>query len=474
MTVSRRQFFTLASAGATSALLAAPLKAIYSREANGRPIVGNGYGGLQTDRNGLLDLPKGFQYRAFSRTGDTMSDRNPVPGNHDGMAAFAGSKGTTILVRNHELSPSSSTNVAAPESKKYDFLASGGTTTLIVGANRELIKDYASLAGTYRNCAGGATPWGSWISCEENTSTPETNTPNNANNVSKLHGYNFEVPSSATGLVDPMPLVSMGRFNHEAIAVDPRTGIVYQTEDRDDSLFYRFIPTQPGVLQAGGVLEALKIKNRPQAITKTGFTVGQSMEVEWVRIDDVNPALDTVRVEGFTKGAAQFTRGEGLAYGNGEVYFTCTDGGAAGKGQVWRYIPSRYPQDGGTIELFVEPNEATVLESPDNIIVSPFGDLFLCEDGDGTNYVVGVNSRGQLYQFARNSLNDSEFAGVCFSPDGQTMFLNIQDPGITFAIWGPWRKGAQLSCDSKALPATSLPLLYGTKPLGYTIGNRFC
>ncbi len=124
------------------------------------------------------------------------------------------------------------------------------------------------------------------------------------------------------------------------------------------------------------------------------------------------------------------------------MYFACTDGGAAGKGQVWRYIPSRYPQDGGTIELFVEPNDASVLESPDNIILSPFGDLFLCEDGAGTDYVVGVNSRGQLYQFARNSLNDSELAGVCFSPDGQTMFVNIQNPGITFAIWGPWRKRA--------------------------------
>lgn len=442
MTVSRRQFFALAGAGASCAVLAAPLKALYSREASGKKVFGKGYGALQTDPNGLLDLPKGFQYRAFSRTGDMMSDRNSVPGNHDGMAAFKGSQGTTILVRNHELSPSSNTIVTAPENKKYDPLARGGTTTLIVGANRELIKDYASLAGTYRNCAGGATPWGSWISCEENTSTPDTNTPESLNNVSKLHGYNFEVPSTATGLVDPIPLVSMGRFNHEAIAVDPRTGIVYETEDRGDSLFYRFIPKQPGVLQAGGVLEALKIKNKPQAITKTGFSVGDRLEVEWVRIEDVNPVLDTVRVEGFAKGAAQFTRGEGIAYSNGEVYFACTNGGAAGKGQVWRYIPSRYPQDGGTIELFVEPNDATVLENPDNVIVSPFGDVFLCEDGDGTDYVVGVNPRGELYQFARNPFNDSEFCGVCFSPDGQTMFLNIQNPGITFAIWGAWRKGA--------------------------------
>lgn len=441
-TVSRRQFFTFVGAGASCAVLAAPLKALYAKEATGKSVFGKGYGALQKDPNGLLDLPRGFQYRAFSRTGDIMSDRHPVPGNHDGMAAFKGAKGTTILVRNHELSPSSNTPVIAPKNKQYDPLASGGTTTLIVGANRELIKDYATLAGTYRNCAGGATPWGSWISCEENTSTPDTNTPNDLDNVSKLHGYNFEVPSTATELVDPMPLVSMGRFNHEAIAASPRTGIIYQTEDRGDSLFYRFIPKKPGVLQAGGVLEALKIKDKPQANTKTGFRIGDRLQVEWVRIEDVNPVLDTVRVEGFTKGAAQFSRGEGIAYSNGEMYFTCTNGGAAGKGQVWRYIPGRNSTDGGTIELFVEPNDVTVLENPDNIIVSPFGDIFLCEDGDGTNYVVGVNPQGELYQFARNQFNDSEFCGVCFSPDGQTMFVNIQDPGITLAIWGNWRKRA--------------------------------
>lgn len=164
------------------------------------------------------------------------------------------------------------------------------------------------------------------------------------------------------------------------------------------------------------------------------------MAVEWVRIEDVNPVLDTVRVEGFAKGAAQFSRGEGIAYGNGEIYFACTNGGGASKGQVWRYIPGNKPNEGGILELFVEPNDATVLESPDNVIVSPFGNVFLCEDGDGTDYVVGVNSQGELYQFARNALNDSEFCGVCFSPDGRTMFLNIQSPGITFAIWGPWRR----------------------------------
>lgn len=423
-----------------------PLKALYAREAQGQSIRSRGYGALRPDPNGLLDLPRGFQYRAFSRTGDMMSDGSLVPGDHDGMAAFAGPRDTTILIRNHELSPDEVTKpkVKAPVDKQYDTLSRGGTTTLIVGSDRKLIKDYASLAGTYRNCAGGRTPWGSWISCEETTATP-ANAPGS---VLKMHGYNFEVPISAKSPVDPIPLVAMGRFNHEAVAVDPKTGIVYETEDQRDGLFYRFIPNQPGKLSAGGVLEALKIKGRPQAKTFADFPVGKPMQVEWVRIEDPNPATDTVREEGFAKGAAQFTRGEGIWYGKGEFYFCCTNGGSVdpatgstnGLGQVWRYVPGR-TNAGGTIELFVEPNNKSVLDSPDNIVVSPFGDLFICEDGDGEQFVVGVTPKGKLYHFARNAINDREFAGVCFSPDGRTMFVNIQDPGITFAIWGDWRRG---------------------------------
>jgi hypothetical protein len=256
MTLSRRQFFTLAGAGTATAVLASPLKALYAREARGSAVRGGGYGPLVADPNKLLDLPQGFQYQAFSRTGEIMSDGNPVPDAHDGMAAFAGPNNTVILVRNQELRPTSSTQVVG--SPKYDNLCRGGTTTLIVGPNRQLIKHYASLAGTYRNCAGGVTPWGSWISCEENTSTPASDT-----SVSKWHGYNFEVPANASGLVNPVPLIEMGRFNHEAVAIDPKTGIVYQTEDRGDGLFYRFIPKQPGNLNAGGVLQALVIKGKP-------------------------------------------------------------------------------------------------------------------------------------------------------------------------------------------------------------------
>jgi uncharacterized protein len=428
---SRRQFLTVAGMGAASTVLASPLQLLYANIAYGRVTKGRGYGPLVPDPKGLLDLPAGFKYRAFSRENSRMSDGRLVPGAHDGMAAFRGKGDTTILVRNHELTPDASVGVSGPP--KYDPLAKGGTTTLVVGADRQLIKDFGSLAGTYRNCAGGPTPWGSWISCEENTSTPSTDP-----NVRRRHGYNFEVSAYQKGYVEPLPLVAMGRFNHEAIAIDPRTGVVYQTEDRGDGLFYRYIPNQRKKLAAGGKLQALAIKGKPQAITNTGFPVGKQLPVEWIDIEDPDPKEDTVRVEGFSKGAAQFNRGEGAWYGNNEIYFCCTEGGTAGLGQIWRYEPGPYPKSNGILTLYVESSSNNVLESPDNITVSPFNDLFVCEDGDGVQFVRGINQKGQIFSFAKNALNDSEFAGVCFSTRPLTMFLNIQRPGITFAIWGPF------------------------------------
>ncbi|MDJ0714633.1 MAG: DUF839 domain-containing protein [Prochloraceae cyanobacterium] len=428
MSFSRRNFLTLASTSAASTILALPLKNFYARAAAGKTTSVEGFGALKPDPKGILDLPAGFQYRAFSRTGDIMSDGHPVPKDHDGMAAFPGSEGTTILVRNHEISPNEKPAIIAPDNKKYDRFGSGGTTTLIIGKDRQLIKDYASLAGTVRNCSGGPTPWGSWISCEEDVSTP-----NGPKKVARKHGYNFEVPATAESLVDPVPLVGMGRFNHEAIAVDPKTGYVYQTEDREDSCIYRFRPRQKGNLKAGGILEALVIKGMSKVNTSKNFPFSETKAVEWVKLEDVNPQRDSLRYEAQSKKAAIFKRGEGMCYSNGAIYWTCTSGGKAGKGQVFRYNLAAE-----TVELFVESPGAKILDNPDNLTVSSFGDLFLSEDGWGEQFIVGVNRDGKCYKFARNALNNSEFAGICFSPDGQTMFVNIQRPGITLAIWGSW------------------------------------
>ncbi|MBW4696943.1 MAG: PhoX family protein [Aphanocapsa lilacina HA4352-LM1] len=433
MAFSRRNF--LQRAGIAGLAAAAPLQALYARSAAGQSIEGAGFGPLVPDPQGVLDLPKGFRYTVFSQVGETMSDGTPVPANHDGMAAFAGPGGTTILVRNHELSPLVYNPVEAPEDKKYDSLCKGGTTTLVVSADRRLLNHYVSLAGTYWNCAGGPTPWGSWISCEETVATPARNEL-----VSVAHGYAFEVPILAKGPVDPVPLKAMGRFTHEAAVVDPKTGIVYMTEDMDTGLFYRFVPKQPGQLRAGGTLEALRIPSMPKAFTGKDFPLNRPMAVDWVTIEDFDPVDDTVRVEGFDKGAAIFAGGEGACFARGEVFFSASDGGSAELGQIWRYTPGRNAGEGGTIELFVEPNDDALLDGPDNIVLAPFGDLFVCEDGDGTQFVRGITPEGKLYSFARNALNGFEFTGASFSPDGKTFFVNIQIPGMTFAIWGPWSR----------------------------------
>ena len=439
---------------------------------------------FEPSANRLLDLPDGFTAHAFSRTGEQMDDGLWVPGGHDGMAAFPGPNGKTILVRNHELTATAK-NVGpfgwnnekierAATHKIYDTGSGelpclGGTTTLVYDTRtKTLEKHFLSLTGTIRNCAGGLTPWNTWITCEETMQKTE-------NTYQVDHGYNFEVPASTEiGLADPIPLKAMGRFNHEAVAVDPRTGIVYETEDRGDGLIYRFIPDrfdgEAAELAAGGKLQALKIRDLEGADTRNWrdrnqkifwwtydpIPVGEPLAVEWVDIENVESPDDDLRIQGYEgKGTARFARGEGIWYGDnqgtGEFYIACTNGGIEYKGQIWRYIPSPYEgtsreeQEPGTIELFIEPNDSNLMENADNLTITPWGDLIICEDGPNEEFLIGVTPEGGLYRFARNAGNLSELAGATFSPDGTTLFVNIQSPGITLAITGPWHQIRQRS-----------------------------
>jgi uncharacterized protein len=476
--LQRREFLrrAVAAAGGVAALPA--LNGLGSIINNGRVYAAPGQGGYGPlvptadlrDGGIRMALPEGFKYRSFSVAGDRMSDGNLVPLAHDGMGVFNMPDGTFRLVRNHEDRNAAGAGTVAVDANAYDRKG-GGTTTLIVNPfTRELERDWISLSGTAVNCAGGVTPWGSWITSEE------TNVGPTATGWTKQHGYNFDVPAAANGTVPAVALTAMGRFSHEAVAVDPNTWIVYETEDNGStSGFYRFIANNPGVLKDGGKLEMLAIDGTPNYDTRTGQVRGRRLPVKWVPIANPNPpgtSSTAVYNQGRDLGAARFARLEGCWYGNDTIFFDSTSGGDAGVGQIWEFRPEG---DGGWLTLIFESPSAAVLDAPDNLAVSPQGAILLCEDGDGDQYMRGVTLDGQIFDFALNLQTEHEWAGATFAEadpswndskirgkhkplgsrnDRVTLFVNRQgatggpnpplggDEGMTFAIWGPWKNGA--------------------------------
>ena len=460
MTLSRRHFLQTSAAFALGFSGLRTLFGCDNADIPNTRAISERFGPLQPDPAKILDLPEGFSYQIISRKGEQMTDGFFVPADHDGMAAFPGPNSLTILVRNHEVNlnddagdgpfgPGNELLTRLGPDDLYDAGHNGqpclgGTTTLVYDTDAQRLESHhLSLAGTLRNCAGGPTPWNSWISCEETVQR-------GGEQCAHDHGYPFEVPASATpGLARPVPLKAMGRFRHEAVAVDPATGVVYQTEDVGDGLLYRFIPNQPGQLAEGGRLQALAVVEQPSLDTRnweaTTVTPGTTLDTRWFDLDDVEAPDNDLRLRGFEQGAARFARGEGMWYGDNAVFFACTNGGAAERGQIWRYVPSLFegtPEEAskpGRLELFVEPNDPGLVDNADNLTVTPWGDLILCEDGSGDQYLVGITPQGTVYKFAHNAVSDSEFAGATFSPDGSTLFVNIQGDGLTLAITGPWQ-----------------------------------
>ncbi|MES2672701.1 MAG: alkaline phosphatase PhoX [Pseudomonadota bacterium] len=476
METSRRHFLKNASAAALAigAFRQLPSQAQSANYSNGI----KKFGKLITDPAGILDLPKGFSYNIISRSGERMSDGLITPFNPDGMAAFPvrGKPQQSLLIRNHELhsyvkldsfggDATRASKVVG--SKAYDFYngmpANGGTTNLLFNhLTGKIEHSFLSLIGTLVNCSGGVTPWGSWLSCEETLDGVNQG-------FGKDHGFVFEVPSTATGLVDAIPLTAMGRFKHEACAIDLATGIVYMTEDEQSGLFYRFLPHQQGVLAAGGRLQALVINGLPSANTRNWqediakrkaihIPVKKLLSCKWVDVEDVTAPDGDLRKRGRAKGAAIFARGEGLAFAirgdkKCELFFSATTGGEQKIGQLWRYQPSRYEgtareqEQPGTLDLFYETTARAILKAPDNLVIAPWGDLIVCEDSysidaDDHNYLRGITPEGKIYNIAMNPQKEKgEFCGACFSPDGSTLFTNIQTPGMTFAITGPWPGG---------------------------------
>jgi uncharacterized protein len=421
--LSRRDFLkaggvsTLALTFGSTGVLSLGSKALADKSNN--PASGfSGFGPLVQDPNGILDLPRGFHYKIISEEGGKLTNGGLIPGAFDGMAAFEGPNNTTVLVRNHELG----TNAANPVIglNPYDPAAVGGTTALVVGTNQEVINEYVTSSGTIRNCAGGATPWGTWLTCEETRSA--------------THGYVFEVdPQKPEDELSKTPIKDMGRFSHEACAIDPATGYVYLTEDASPSYLYRFIPNdksqKPGALQKGGKLYAAAIEevHGPAAST---FKTGQKFGIVWKELDPYYCREDADK-----HGCIKFKKLEGAFFQAGVFWFDDSSAGDKNLGRIYRYFPAT-----NTLELFYEATDAKDMESPDNICMTPWGDLWFAEDGSGNDRIMGITPEGNIYPFAYNRLSGSELAGPIFSPDGKTLFMNIQSPGKTFAIWGPFAR----------------------------------
>ena len=493
MSVTRRRFFS--SSAAIPAGLFAGLNAGFAKPRKpGAAATISGYGPLKPAGD-ELSLPSGFLYSVISYEGEAMSDGFSVPSAMDGMATFALSNGNILLIRNHEIAeagralrprPANSTSTTAgvlsgtldrefgPRNFAYDAYSGGGTTSIELDPrSRVKVREFWSLVGTLRNCAGGTTPWGSWLSGEESLESAS------ASEYEQNHGYVFEVPVGAApgSPAPPVPLKRLGRFAHEALAVDPETGIVYETEDQtDNSGFYRYIPgsrpTKPGDLagDTGGRLQMLRVMGTDRFVTCVGQTVGRVLQVGWVDIANPDPSPISVTVagltasavfqQGYNAGGAIFRRLEGCWYWDGEIYFTSTNGGDVGLGQIWAYNPRA-----STLRMVFETPDLHVLDFPDNIAISPRGGLVICEDGNGGQFIRGVTPQGDIFDFARNIMNTSEFAGACFSPDGLTLFVNVygratvrttsvygrlevlpigsedREKALTFAITGPWGSG---------------------------------
>jgi secreted PhoX family phosphatase len=429
-----------------------------------------------------LHLPEGFAYRSFHDTEQpiTLDDGTLLPGRHDGMGAFAGPGGLVTLIRNHEVNnPGPAFGPVGDHT--YDPMARGGCTHVDVTNRGEVRAAYTAINGTMMNCSGGQMPWGAWVTCEETVNGPDVGPDfTGASNVplTKPHGYVFEVP--VDGRASGEPLTRAGRFAHEAVSFDPREGRLYLTEDNFafPSGFYRYTPStnpmETGHLANDGRLQMLAVKGQPNAHLEAHQPKGATYAVEWVDIDDPDPTYpytpgqtaptpnDTAIVhvgdQGRAKGAAGFSRLEGQVYKNGVVYFTSTQGGGAamtgpdssagygrGFGQVWAY-DTRSEK----LRLVYESPGKQTFDFPDNITVSKRGTLVVCEDNNQDNYVRGLNRGGQLWDIALNRVEssrtgqpryDDEFAGSTFSPDGSTLFVNIQaSAGLTFAIWGKWER----------------------------------
>jgi len=400
--------------------------------------------GLLRDPDGILDLPPDFSYRIVQHAGELMSDGFRVPGRPDGMYCVAGERDTLVLLRNQEnrdgygdLDPYTEERGVPDEA--YDGTSPGGVTRVVLDARSlELRSSNLVLAGTSWNCASGPSPWG-FLTCEETTADD--------------HGFVFLCPWDADSVQPPRRIDGYGRYRHEAAAVDPDTAIAYLTEDQPNAAFYRFVPRAKDE-PFEGTLQALSVRGRPGFDTGRQ-ALGERVDVEWIDIEDPTPAVDSVRSDAQDRGAARFQRTEGIYFTAGEVFLTATTGGPGGWGQVLRLDVREQ-----TLDVIAESGTPELMSGPDNVCVSPHGVLYVAEDGVGDRHLRRVTLDGEVVPFARNALSQTEMTGLCFSPDGGTLFVNIQVDGLTLAVRGPFAEiDRALARGPRSSPHAGLALL---------------
>jgi secreted PhoX family phosphatase len=455
--ISRRAMLRAGAFGGLGIAVAGSIDAIATPSAAALTRRTAGYGALVPDPAGILSLPRGFSYKVVAKAGETLLDSGePSPSDPDGAAVFEDTTSWT-LVQNHEIGGSETFGVPPLPGLTFDPGARGGTTTIVMDKQGNRSAEYVSLAGTHNNCAGGRTPWNTWLTCEETEQRK-------GGRFLEDHGWTFEVDAfDRDANLNPVPLKFLGRYSHEAVAVAPN-GTIYLTEDASGphGLYYRWTPPtgfKPGkgalrelALSDGGdtagSLQAMRCTKgtRPIADLSEATQVGTTYKVTWVDVPDRLATTTSVRKQFATGEVTGSRKLEGAYWGDGGAYFVAsfarTSDGSKNEhdGQVWFYDPGNQTVTLKSIfGVNPDPDADTHYDGPDNIALDPNGGLILAEDGEGIQHLVGVTTSGQAYPLARNDVSDMEFAGPTFTDDGEVLFACIQGDGYTFAITGPWR-----------------------------------